>query len=468
MRKLLFLAPMLANLAFAQDPLVVDPSHYKVEYEDENVRVLRVTLAPGEISPLHDHPERISVVVRSARLRLIADDGTAQELELPTGATNALAAVRHSVTNIGTTTFEEIATEFKQPGTLTKLASGTSSTKTAVVTTHGQPPAADSPKPVIGSERQPTAAPALAQPPAMPPLAKSASEAPVNLESDIAPVVVQPIRGTRVVKVGDYELAYVERGQGEPLILVHDALADLRSWSSQFNPFSDGYRVIAYSRRCHYPNICTGKEQNYTYEQHADDLAALVKSLNLGKAHIVGHAYGGAVAMVFAMKYPELTRSLVLMEPPLDDLLPGRFGEAARYSRREILGIARKAILKRRDIDSAVRTYVEWSRGTGSWDETPAAEKEQRRQNGNSLAAYGEHPDPPLFKCEDGTKIKVPVLVARGELSKPNDITITERLIGCIAGADRLSVRNATHNMHRENPEAFNQAVLEFLAEHAQ
>jgi non-heme chloroperoxidase len=279
---------------------------------------------------------------------------------------------------------------------------------------------------------------------------------------------VQPVRGTKTVKVGDYELAYVERGKGESVVLIHGALADLRSWSSQFNPFSDRYHVIAYSRRCHYPNKCTGKEEDYTYGQHADDLAALVKSMNLGRVHIVGHAYGGAVAAVFAMKYPELTRSLVIMEPPLDDLLPGRFGEAARYSRREILGIARRAILKGRDIDSAVRTYVEWNRGTGSWDDMPPAEKERRRQNGYSLAAFGAHPDPPVFRCEEGGKLKAPVLVARGELSTPNDITVTERLIGCTPGAERLSVPRSSHNMHRDNPDAFNKAVLEFLAKHAQ
>jgi pimeloyl-ACP methyl ester carboxylesterase len=97
----------------------------------------------------------------------------------------------------------------------------------------------------------------------------------------------------------------------------------------------------------------------------------------------------------------------------------------------------------------------------------PAAEKERRRQNAYSLAAYGEHPDPPAFRCEDGTKIKAPVLVVRGELSTPNDITITERLIGCVAGAERLAVPKASHNMHRENADAFNKTVLEFLAKNS-
>ncbi len=470
MRRLLPILTLLAGAALAQDPLAVDPAHYRLEYEDENVRVVRVILAPGEVSPLHAHADRISVVVRSAKLRLVDQDGTAREVELPTGATNALPSVRHTVTNIGTTTFEEVATEFKHPGMLTKLAPATPvRTKAAEVAKTQPSPAATTPEPKqVPQPSEPVRTAPISKAPEPIQPAVQASDAPVNLEADIAPVVVQPIRGTKSVKVGDYEMAYVERGKGEPLILVHDALADLRSWSSQFNPLSDRYRVIAYSRRCHYPNKCTGKEEDYTYEQHADDLAALVKSLNLGKVHVVGHAYGGAVAAVFAMKYPEMARSLVIMEPPLDNLLPGRFGEAARYSRREILGIARKSILRRRDIDSAIRTYIEWNRGTGSWDDMPAAEKERRRQNAYSLAAYGEHPDSPVFKCEDGGKLKMPVLIARGELSTPNDITITERLIGCIPGAERLAVPRSSHNMHRENADAFNKAVLDFLVEHAQ
>jgi hypothetical protein len=67
MRRALFLAVVLLFLAasrvMAQDPVKADPNpkHYKVEFENEQVRVLRVHLGPKESSPMHEHPPRVSV-----------------------------------------------------------------------------------------------------------------------------------------------------------------------------------------------------------------------------------------------------------------------------------------------------------------------------------------------------------------------------------------------------------------------
>src|SRR5437879_2173711 len=72
---------------FAQDPVAVDPQHDKIEYEDAKVRVIRFTLAPGEKSAMHDHPEMIIVNLTNARARMISPDGEVQELDLHAGDT---------------------------------------------------------------------------------------------------------------------------------------------------------------------------------------------------------------------------------------------------------------------------------------------------------------------------------------------------------------------------------------------
>src|SRR5438477_7990283 len=68
------------------------------------------------------------------------------------------------------------------------------------------------------------------------------------------------VEGAKMLFVNGTELAYIERGQGPPVILVHDTLGDYRSWAPQLMALSRNYHVIAYSRRYHYPNHSNGKE----------------------------------------------------------------------------------------------------------------------------------------------------------------------------------------------------------------
>src|SRR5262249_41052254 len=66
--------------------------------------------------------------------------------------------------------------------------------------------------------------------------------------------------------------------------------------------------------RYNYPN--TNKRQpNYSSVVAADDLAALIRKLDLGKVHVVGHSIGGQTALFLAMKHPELVRTLTLSDP---------------------------------------------------------------------------------------------------------------------------------------------------------
>ena len=77
---------------------------------------------------------------------------------------------------------------------------------------------------------------------------------------------------------------------------MHGALGDYRDWTAQIAPLAAHFRVIAYSRRYHYPNPWTGDGLDYTLERNAADLVAIVQALHLPPVHVVGHSYGGSVA----------------------------------------------------------------------------------------------------------------------------------------------------------------------------
>src|SRR5690242_52019 len=94
-------------------------------------------------------------------------------------------------------------------------------------------------------------------------------------------------------------------------------MEDYRAWDAQIAPLAKSFRVIAYSKRFNYPNQNAIRSRNHSAIVDAEDLAALMRKLKIGPAHIIGHSYGAYTTMFLALRHPELVRSLVLSEPPL-------------------------------------------------------------------------------------------------------------------------------------------------------
>ena len=152
------------------------------------------------------------------------------------------------------------------------------------------------------------------------------------------------------------QLHYVERGTGVAVVFVHGSLGDYSQWDGQLDAISEHYRAIAYSRRYNYPNE-NKPRPNYSAIVDAQDLAALIKKLNLGKVHVVGHSYGGYAALFLAMNYPKLVRTLTLTEPPL--VFAGDRVDDAK--KRLLLRV--RAAFDRSDPHDAIRTIVDSARG---------------------------------------------------------------------------------------------------------
>ena len=109
---LLMCAP--ATVAWAQDPVEVDPAHYAVEFENDHVRVLRITYGPGEKSVMHYHPAATAVFLTDQDVRFTFPDGTSEQAP-PAGAGEAVwtPAGKHLPENVGDEPLELILVEVK-------------------------------------------------------------------------------------------------------------------------------------------------------------------------------------------------------------------------------------------------------------------------------------------------------------------------------------------------------------------
>jgi pimeloyl-ACP methyl ester carboxylesterase len=275
-------------------------------------------------------------------------------------------------------------------------------------------------------------------------------------------------RQLKTARVNHVGLHYVEAGEGDPIVLVHGSLSDFRSWGLQMRPFSKQYQVVAYSRRYHYPNTWTGDGSDYSVELHAEDLAAFINTLGLGDVHLIGSSLGAYIALIMAVRHPELIRTLVIGEPPIHPLLKhSPEGEALlREFLDNVLEPSKKAF-QTGDLELGMKLFIDGVSGAGSFDKLRPSIRAGLLENAPEMKAETTARNYyPRFTKEDARRITAPCLLLTGELSPKMFYHITDILEGWLMHAERDVVPGASHSMHTDNPQAYNETVLKFLAKH--
>jgi len=117
----LYVGLLGAGTAFAQDPVKVDPAHYKVILDNPTVRVLKISYPAGSKSVMHQHPDAIVVALAPAKVRFGMPDGTSQDSDMVNNGAMYTPAGKHLPNNVGTNAVDAILVEFKapKPGTAT-------------------------------------------------------------------------------------------------------------------------------------------------------------------------------------------------------------------------------------------------------------------------------------------------------------------------------------------------------------
>lgn len=108
----------LAALGFsgaglAQDATEVDPAHYTVEFENDRVRVLRISYPPGEASQMHSHPAGVVVFLTDAEGKFMAPDGTSETMTADAGTVIWTEETTHLPENVSDDPLEVIQIELK-------------------------------------------------------------------------------------------------------------------------------------------------------------------------------------------------------------------------------------------------------------------------------------------------------------------------------------------------------------------
>jgi pimeloyl-ACP methyl ester carboxylesterase len=278
------------------------------------------------------------------------------------------------------------------------------------------------------------------------------------------------------------DLAYIEHGRGDPVVLVHGGVGDYREWDLQMPSFATSFRAIALSCRGAWPNPKIGPDEEITLDTFVEDLASFITALDLAPVHLMGHSSpGGFGGLLVAHRSPELLRSLVLLEPPAFPLLgvnipptpPQVLRLLARNPRAGIGFIkfgakgvrpAMKAF-DRGDDERGLRIFM-----------TAAAGKERVASIPEEMfQAFVGNVGPfkaqlraglPQFGEDDARSIRVPTLLVSGTETPTPLAAVTDRLEELLPDVGRLNIAGASHNMFYSHPAEFNAGVIEFISQH--
>lgn len=261
------------------------------------------------------------------------------------------------------------------------------------------------------------------------------------------------------------DLHYEEAGSGIPMVFVHEFAGDARSWEPQMRFFSRRYRCIAFNARGYPPSAVPTDPKAYSQDRATDDIAAVIRALDLAPAHVVGLSMGGFATLHLGLRHAHLARSLVAAGVGY-----GAAPDKRAQFRAETDGaIAR---LRAEGMASYGRTYAHGPTRLVFEESDPRgfaefeAQLREHSTEGSALTMQGvQRERPSLFDLAEGFRAyATPTLVVAGDEDDPT-LEPALYLKRTIPTSALLVLPKCGHTMNLEYPDAFNRAVLDFVTQ---
>jgi pimeloyl-ACP methyl ester carboxylesterase len=258
------------------------------------------------------------------------------------------------------------------------------------------------------------------------------------------------------------KLYYEEAGSGTPALFIHEFAGDYRSWEPQMRFFARYFRCVAYNARGFPPSEVPEDPERYSQAHARDDAVTVLDHLGFDRAHIVGLSMGGFAALHVGIVCPQRARSLVI----------AGCGYGAAPDKRQAFQAeceAAAASFEANWSEAAARyalgpTRVQLqNKDPRGWSEF-ARQLAEHSPKGQALTMRGvQKRRPSLWELVEGMKrIDVPTLIVTGDEDDPclEPALLMKR---SIATSGLVVLPYSGHTINLEEPQAFNQALLEFL-----
>jgi pimeloyl-ACP methyl ester carboxylesterase len=268
-------------------------------------------------------------------------------------------------------------------------------------------------------------------------------------------------------KVNGVRIFYELHGAGAPpVVLVHGSWDSHRVWDLVVPRLAEVFRVLTYDRRGH-----SQSERDVgqgSVREDVADLAALLEHLGLVPAWVVGNSFGASIALRLACERPELFRGLIGHEPPLFSLLgddPSLAPLLEDVDRRIATVVERIAS---GDHAGAAGQFAETvALGPGTWARTPPDNQQAMIENAPTFLDEANDPEQLSFELEWLSVFSKPTLLTLGDQSPPTFAPVVARLSGALPHAEIARLSGAGHVPHETHPDAYVEAIINFMRKHA-
>lgn len=260
------------------------------------------------------------------------------------------------------------------------------------------------------------------------------------------------------------QLYYEEAGRGTPIVFVHEFSGDLWSWEAQMRFFSRRHRCIAFNARGYPPSEVPKAVSKYSYRIATDDIANVMRRLEIRKAHIIGCSMGAYSALQFGLRHPRMALSLTLVGAGAgsDPARQSRFLRDTEAQARRYLELGtRRTVTAYLNHPARVQLRNKDPRGFAEF----YARVAQHSALGSANTLRGvQARRPSIYALERGLRqLKVPLHVMCGD--EDGNAIDPARFIKRVCPAARMTMVAATgHVVNIEEPELFNRLTADFLA----
>lgn len=269
-----------------------------------------------------------------------------------------------------------------------------------------------------------------------------------------------------VCTVGDININYRVTGDGFPLVLSHPFSGNLDFWDGLTRALPPKYQVISYDVRGHGLSSAPVGEESYRLDCLVEDLHHLLTHLGTSQAYVGGLSLGGAIALGFTGRHPDMVKALLVFDihggfsPPADPAMKAAMADSrekdekyarewgmADFARRQLAGGT--AFPPVRDDEASRDQYIE----------------RMARFPINGYSGVGRaSPWEEEWQRAVADDIKVPTLITCGTDDLPMVVGGTAELHRHIKASRYVLIKNSPHETARFQPDLFNQCVIEFLA----
>lgn len=264
------------------------------------------------------------------------------------------------------------------------------------------------------------------------------------------------------------QLEYEVRGEGESVLLIHGGVIAASYVPVMREPALARFRLIRYHRRGYAGSTKFEPGASFSIGQQAADAVALLRHLGIERAHIVGHSYGGVIALQLALDSPRVVHSLTLLEPAVGRYVPSglEFGKqtmepaVARYRAGDHAGA----------LDLFMRNAVAANWKSALAGTIPGSPEQAERDVRTLFETEGPALNEWEFHTQKARTVSQPILHVVGSESLPMFHDIGKVLHSWFPQqVEDLTVAGAAHGLHQmggRHSAAVAEGIASFLRRH--